>query len=405
MAQPGIFFEAPEAYELPGTDNYWNAMVRDICRALTAAGEPCAPFDLDLQGKQGKTVSFDASALPPFMLTLNFKAGVNFNSSLWIEHKGEKLPMTSVLPVKHITLLLDHPFHCLETIEETRQLDDRMGRPATKLGVMDDGHVRYLEAVGLPREDIFRWPQAGPDPQPVPGQRNRDIGAAFHGTVNDAEPFDAFCQRLSVKGSGVNMVRNCIDSIMEEPIDVYDAVVRHITTPAGIDPSPRATVIFCREIDRLTRDIRRGCLLGGLKDLDIHYIGRVGPAFQAANPKGVYAGPLPFSEVVAYLRRSKVALYDTINLRDSALIRLFYSIQAGCVPASEMNGYLAREFSDGVDVIALNLNDPAGNTERIRSAIADPARAESLAEAARRTCANGHTWAHRIGPLVGAIRN
>ena len=398
MTQPGIFFEGVDIYGLPGKDSYWNATVRDICRALTEAGEPCAP--LNLQDQENTTLSFDVSALPPFAITWNFNCG------RWVMHQGQQVRITSVLPVKNIALLWDHPFHWIETIQEMRQLDEQMGRPPVHVGVMDDGHMRYLEAAGLPKETIFRWRQAGPPPHAVPAQTDRDIEVVFHGSINDVESFDTFCQRLGLTDPTImNMVQNCIASIMEEPIDVFDAVIRHVSKPAGADPSPQATANLCREIDRLTRDIRRFGLLSGLKDLDVHYIGHVSPAFQEENPKGVYLGPLPFDEIITHLRRSKVILYDTINFRDAAVMRLFYSIQEGCVPASEMNSHITDEFSDGVDIIALNLRDPIGNIERIRSVLNDPTLAEDLAAKARQTCADSHTWTQRIDPLVRAIRN
>jgi hypothetical protein len=146
-------------------------------------------------------------------------------------------------------------------------------------------------------------------------------------------------------------------------------------------------------------------LLGGLRDLEIHFIGKVDPAFQAANPNGVFTGPLPYGEIVGYLQRSRTVLYDTINFRDAAVMRLFYSIQEGCVPAAELNSYLKKEFTDGSDILALNLQDPQGNLARLCDVIAAPAMAQALSDAARHTCAARHTWANRIGPLVNAIQN
>ena len=400
MTKPGIFFEGVDIYGLPDKDSYWNATVRDICRAMNNAGVRCAP--LNLQDDENTTVSFDTAALPPFAISWNF------NNGRWAIYEGRQVRMTSILPVRNIALLWDHPFHWIETIDEMLEIDRQTGRQPFHVGVMDDGHITYLRESGMPSKQIFRWQQAGPppaDPPPMP-QIDRDIGAVFHGTINDVESFGDFCARIKMSDPmAMRCLENCIAAIIEETIDVHAAVISHVVGPAGMDAAPLATAPLCRAIDRLTRDIRRVALLGGLRDLEIHFIGKVDPVFQAANPNGVFTGPLPYGEIVGYLQRSRTVLYDTINFRDAAVMRLFYSIQEGCVPAAELNSYLKQEFTDGSDILALNLQDPQGNLARLCDVIAAPAMAQALSDAARHTCAARHTWANRIGPLVNAIQN
>ena len=399
MTKPGIFFEGVDIYGLPDKDSYWNTAVRDICRAMDDWGVPCAP--LNLQDEDNTTLSFDTSALPPFAISWNF------NNGRWVIHKGQQVRMTSILPVKNIALLWDHPFHWIETIDEMCNIDRQTGRQPCHVGVMDDGHITYLREAGMPLEQIFCWKQAGPTPtglQPPP-QIDRDIGAVFHGTINDVESFRDFCARIRISDPIImRLLENCIAAVIEETIDVHAAVIRHVVDPAGMDPAPLATAPLCREIDRLTRDIRRVALLGGLRDLEIHFIGKVDPAFQAANPKGVFPGPLSFGKIIRYLQRCRTVLYDTINFRDAAVMRLFYSIQEGCVPAAELNKYLEQEFTDGSNILALNLQDPQGNLARLHDVIATPTVAQALSDSARHTCAARHTWTNRIGPLVNAIQ-
>jgi len=398
MTNPGIFFEGVDIYGLSEGDSYWNATVRDICAALGKANIPCSP--LNLQDHEYSTFSFDTSALPPFAIAWNF------NNGRWALYEGRQVRMTSILPVKIIGLLWDHPFHWTETILEMREFDERVGRPPFHIGVMDRGHVDYLTAMGLARDQIFEWRQAGPTAIEVPPMTDRTVDFVFHGTINEVEGFDDFCQRLEITdGAVARGLQDCIAAIIEEPIDVYAAVLRHIVNPCGMDPSVLTTAQLCREIDRLTRDIRRVALLGGLRNLEIHYIGNVNKAFQAANPKGVFLGALPFGEIVTYLQNTKVALYDTINFRDAAVMRLFYSIQQGCAPAAEMNTYLEQEFVNGESILALNLRDPADNTARLQDAVTADDTLQRLADRARALCTERHTWDQRIAPLANAIRS
>ena len=146
MTKPGIFFEGVDIYGLPDKDSYWNTTIRDICRAMDDWGVPCAP--LNLQDEENTTLSFDTSALPPFAISWNF------NNGRWVIYKGQQVRMTSILPVKNIALLWDHPFHWIETIDEMCNIDRQTGRQPFHVGVMDDGHITYLREAGMPLEQI-----------------------------------------------------------------------------------------------------------------------------------------------------------------------------------------------------------------------------------------------------------
>ncbi len=397
MNAPGIFFEGIDIYGLEGADSYWNVTVRDICSALSAGGVPCEP--LRLHDRENTTLSFDPSALPPFAISWNF------NNGRWAMYQGRQVRMTSVLPVRNIVLLWDHPVHWAETIQETQEFDQQFGRPPFFIGVMDSGHMDFLIDMGVGRDQIFRWRQAGPPaPENVPDMTERSVDFAFHGTINDVEEFEKFCTRNEISDPVVMVgLQKAIAAIIEEPVDVYAAVVEHIAQPGVFDAAPMAIAPLCRELDRLTRDIRRVALLGGLRDLNIHYIGKVDGAFQATNPNSVFHGAMPFNEIEAYLRNTKVVFYDTINFRDAAVMRLFYSIQQGCAPAAEMNAYLRNAFTDGENILALTLADPASNSARLRDMVANPAALSAIAAAAQYECGVHHTWAQRIKPLIDAV--
>ena len=396
--KPGLFFEGVDIYGLPGTDSYWNMTVRDTCRALSATGEACEPFSLE--DKEGKNLSFNTAELPPYVITWNF------NSGRWVLHNGERMRIIYMLPVKNIVLLWDHPVHLAETIQEMRMHDQRIDRPPFHIGVMDDGHMAYLIEIGIEKERIFRWRQAGPAPlTDTPDITAREIDYIFHGTINAIEAFETFCQRVHLTDAAVKVgLQKAIEEIVEESADVYAVVRDRLILPFGLAQNPLDAAALTREVDRLTRDIRRFALLTGMSQLTIHYIGRIDPEFQAANPNGVFMGPLGFDAIAGHLLNAKVALYDTINFRDAAVMRLFYSIAHGCAPAAEMNAYLKREFAADRSILGLDLRDPAGNVGRLRDMVGSPARVAEVAEAAKRRCAEAHTWDRRIDPLLSAIK-
>ena len=351
---PGIFFEAVDTYGLESPESYWNTMVRDVARALSEAGAPCEPFSL--QDRELDHISFDTSALPGFALSWNFNCG------RWALHRGEKVSIASFLPVKQIVLLMDHPVHWAESVQRMRVSDAEVARPPFHIGAMDAGHVDYLVELGLAPERVFQMRQAGPPPNPDPPDfDDREIDFLFHGTINGIEDFETFCARNAIADDGVKLaVQRAITQIIEEPVDVYAAVRDLVILPYGLAATPLDAARLTREIDSLTRAIRRFAFLSGLGGLKIHYIGAVDPEFQAANPNGAYLGSLAFDAIKRHLDTAKVNLSETINLRDSALIRLFYAAAHGCVPATEMNPYLEAEFGDGQSILALTLGDPAG---------------------------------------------
>ena len=299
-------------------------MTRDLAAALLAAGQPC---DVVNPGLEKKHPCIDREAPPPFFLTWNFNCG-----RLAVVD-GKTVMYTAAFAVRHVTLLLDHPIYLFDRIQETLKLHQELGRERPYMGVMDVGHMAYLKAIGVPEDHMFQFRQAGPEARLVPPHGLRDLDIVFHGTINAVEKFPDFCTRIGIKDRGMKAALNaCVMNILEEPIDVYEAFSRHVLERCtGVRPSATAVAFLCRQVDRLTRDIRRVALLRSLSKLPTQFVGNVAPEFRADNPKGIYHGALPFSAVSALLERSKIALADTANFRDSGLMRLFYSIQAGCV--------------------------------------------------------------------------
>ncbi len=95
---------------------------------------------------------------------------------------------------------------------------------------------------------------------------------------------------------------------------------------------------------------------------------------------------------------ARIAINDTVNLGGAMLIRFFYPMAVGCLVATEVNDFVAREFRDGENVIGLAPDDPA-NGERIRVILEHPEQAQAMADAATATYAAGHTWSHRVEAL------
>ena len=156
------------------------------------------------------------------------------------------------------------------------------------------------------------------------------------------------------------------------------------------------------KIDIRVRNMRRYRLLTRLKDVPVHIYGHVGPKASRLVPNGIFHAPVPFSAMLDLFDNSRVVLNDTINLRDSALIRLFYSMARGCVVATEMNRFVANAFTPLGEIIPMS-GDAEEGMALLRQCVEAPDSCQEMAEAALATYQAGHTWSHRIDGLVKAI--
>lgn len=389
LGAQGLFFVNSTTYGGIAA-GYWSAMAADLGAAMTQAGLPVRPFDLtDTRAAVDLLDGLAGNRAPPFCVT--------FNLSPRLQIEGDGLRLWKRLPCPLVTLLLDHPVHLGEAIGAM----NRDGQAGPRLwGAMEQGHLDFLRQMGLGGDSLFLLPQAGPPPAPaVAGFAERPVPIAFTGSIDTLEGDAAFAAGLGLEPRATALA---VAEILDGGDDPFTITLRHLSHALAGRPAEESWRL-ARALDRRARTLRRWRLFAALEGLPVHIHGDIHDDFRRRFPGFAYPGPLTWPETLELYGRSKLVLNDTINLRGSALIRLYYAMARGAVAATEMNGFLATNFHPEREVLGLDARRP-GEAGRVAALLADPARWQGMARAASARASSRHQWRHRLAPLVRALK-
>ena len=303
------------------------------------------------------------------------------------------------IPARPVILFLDHPVHEAEAIKvfEARSAQRQDVAPPL-YGIMDQDHLTFLLDQGISTDRVFPFPQGGPpaNPNALP-ICERPIDIIFHGNIPDPESELEFFDRLGMADpKAQELMREVIDLVLHGEADPYGAA-RLVLKRLGYD-APVAAARMAIDVDLRTRRLRRWQFLSNLKDLNVVFCGDISHAFQKENPNGLYWGPKSFVEIMELVKRSKIMLNETINLRHAALFRLHYAMAEGCVVASQRNSGLERHFQDDENILLLN--DNADDGLRLRALLSAPDRLQRMADNASIIHSRHHSWDNRLQPLL-----
>ena len=397
-----LFFSVQHAYGA-SQNNYWSAMIKDICAALNRAGTQCDIVEAKNNNDFQNFLCVAIRENRKFIATFNFVAPFPEISVC-----GNKVLMQELFSARSVTIFLDHPVHLTNAIGRFEQSGRRhnyrpTAAPLPVYGIMESGHAEILHDLGVDSKRIFLFPQAGPSPlqvslQPLP---KRPIDLLFHGTISDVMPEEDFLKKHGLQHPSVReTVSQALSDALDGNEDIYISVKSGLSR-RGIQNNVPRDAELARLLNLRARAIRRWKLLSTLSDIEVHFCGDVSDRFKAENPKGIYHGPMSFSAVCDLLKQTKVALNDTINLRQAALIRFHYAMAHGCVVATEGNDWIRTNYSDGDDVLVLK----GGGTDKakITALLGDLDYAQSVACAGMAKQVAGHQWDHRLPPFLNAL--
>lgn len=380
--------------------SYWTIMGQDIAAALAVRGHQLSVINIAREDHRNILFPMLLGGPAPDAFVL-----FNFLPKFEAPDKSET-GLMGKLTGKIVCICLDHPIHLAKTLREQAALI--AAHPALRtrrwFGVMEPSHMACVESLGFARERIFVMGQGGPplaETTPLP-LAERSIPFLFAGTIGPMADMDAFAQALRVTNPDD---RAALDAAIAETIDgkrdVFE-IVRDRFAPAVAAGRLRDVHALAATIDKRARQMRRRRLLLGLRHLPIQFCGDIDPGFLADFPNAKRRGRISFADTLALMRDTRVVINDTINLRQSALIRFFYAAGEGCVLASETNPFIAQAFPPGEAMIAL---DGRGGTDAgmLTAALDNPVALQSIADRGRALMGASHTWAHRIDGLVAAL--
>lgn len=379
---------------------YWAIMLEDMVAALNGLGESCT-----VKPPTGDEVMAFARSLedektrPDYVLLFNYQPMIYINGE-----PTSKAGLWKYVPIKQISILLDHPLHQLGSLFEQRRYAESMpGMPPRCVGVMEAGHRRCLQSLGFDVSHCFVCPQGGPLPKPERKPlRERTIEVLFTGTINDPVGDREFCESQGIRDP---LLQRRVGAITEAVIDGEDDVYEIVATgwsDTMVSAEIPAPTALAYEIDLRARNIRRYRLLNRFKDVPVHVYGFLGSNTAKLVPRGIFHEPVPFAKVLDLLDNTRMVVNDTINLRDSMLIRLFYAMARGCVAATEVNRFMTKSFKPFAEFIPMS-GDVGAGMAVIEQCVRDPDSCQDMVESAVATYQAGHLWSHRLGGLVDVI--
>lgn len=392
-------------------DGYAHILGRDIAAGLAANGWPCeavAPW-IDPHLK-----AVFEGGLPPFVLAFNLypDTEIDVNSRAG---KTEKILLFQLLQdflkVPVICILCDHVAHHLAYIARYRLDDDGSPKYASPsdgiaFAPLEPGSFPFLEMITVPRSKMICLPWGGPPPAPDPKPfKDRAYQYVFQGSLEELESGREFMRRRKADGMSPPVVRGLLraaERAVEENEDIHVIVLAEMRK-AGIDTA-RLTVFDLAKMvghaDRRARTIRRDRFLSAFAKLPVHFFGRYPKNFCRKFRRARFHGLKTFGEVTEIAGNAKIALCETINLRENVHMRLPYSMAQGClVVAEKSNLRLGRDFTDMKNIVfsAHPYQDAAGKVEAI---LADPRLGQDMIDAARPIYQSRYTWRETVKVLA-----
>jgi len=370
-------------------------MLKDIHAALGACAEDAHLFLMDsaegLADVRGRAQALHQAGRAVFLFDLNG----TFN-----------LPPSADTPLRRrFTLLLDHPYFHLEKLAGNTQ--------GLSVGVVDRSHIPALADWGL-RCPVHFMPHAGPDPDPHPlAFRRRDIDVLFCANLSPLiieEVFHHNLNRLSPPLRAV--VIDAIGRNREQGAPVHAALreAQRETTGrplSALSPADlRAAVTL---IEHLTVGIARRDIVEALartRGLRIHIVGNAPEVVDldrlTPGPDVRIHGVLPFDQVVALMRRSRLVVNANLSIADGSHERIWQAIAAGSMVLTHDSAFMREAFGDGNGILFL-----PGETSRLPdwlpAQLKDADSGEAQAGKARSIYLRDHVWRRRIRILTDVL--
>jgi hypothetical protein len=398
IREVGLFFLNETQYG-NSRDSYWSLLVEDVAAALSARQHPCVPFDVTSKDQLDFLAAVcNQGGFPRFI------ANFNFCPALTSPENMSKIGLLGNAPFPSLALFMDHPCHLAEPIGEMEALIEKQPElaPLRRYLIIEEEHRAFMHYLGVPDERIGVMAQGGPPPgEPRSRFVERNIPLVFAGTIIPLDADSAFHLRAGCSDPAhAAALDQAVHETLEGTRDIFEIVRDAFAGLLDGETAPDlADLVSC--VDTRTRAIRRHSMLEPLKNLPIHFFGNIAPEFRRDRPLSIFHGPVTYRDLLNIFDRTKVVLNDSINLRSSALVRMYYPMARGCLIAGTADDFLTSAFQDGEEMLFLRPGKEG--RDALRECLRDVARCETMAEAGKARYAAGHTWGHRIGPLIDIL--
>jgi len=370
--------------------SYWAVMIDDINKALSSRGIQSDRIKgFDKADVEKLNVLHGAGNDPDFILTFNMLPDLKFQKQYYVDAVKSKV----------ICLFMDNPIWHLQIFTAFTRWRE------FEFGIMDAAHKTILQNVGVMDENIFLFPQAGPEikSDPIPF-KDRDNDVMFMGGIGKATTDVEFLSQFSNTNDAIRRaLLMAHDRVLEQSEEAL-AAFRSSLIEAGEERAIPLQILShaASSIDRRARTIRRYRLFSTLKKIPIIFYGTYDEQFIKSQPHATFKNGVTFKNIETAMGNTKIVINDNINMQGAALMRFFYGLSQGTLMASELNDYLSSDFKSGEHVIELGIAD-VDNAVPIQNALACPDAAQNMIDQASHVYASSHTWMARLETLQSMI--
>jgi glycosyltransferase involved in cell wall biosynthesis len=278
------------------------------------------------------------------------------------------------------------------------------------VGVVDATHMTALADRGMKTPVVF-LPHAGPDPELAPRpMKERDIDLLFCGNISPLVIGDVFKDRLAALEKGAQgVVLDAIDHVLEEGRDIHSAL-KEAVAGRGLTLSG-FSLDDLRVIITMVKAFAAGKLrleylsrLIALSGPAIHMVGDLeGILGQGSGvepgPGVVFHGSLPFTEVKAMMRRTKISVNANFTIAGGSHERIWQGMAVGCLTLTNESYFMRANFEENRNILFFPRRAEE-MAETVCRALADSDRLQEMTNSAHEIYAAGHTWEKRVKAIL-----
>ena len=311
---------------------------------------------------------------------------------------GTDLRWPDDLMPRKFSFMVDHPTRFLDRMTPFAQV--------TTFGMVDRAHGPALADMGFDWDTVF-FPHGGPEPDDDPRpMAERDIDILFAGNI--------FLKPGSPLWNGQlvdppDFLARAIDKAYRQVAEARRGAYEAFTdacTGQGVDPGRIEVASLCqvlRIVEMYAEGARRHQVLSGLGDFNVHIAGQIsddgGPV---SLPNATLHGEVTFDELLSLMGRTKILINSTPKFSDGSHERIWYGMAKGCAILTTPSRFLAESFTPDENILFMP-DGPDELASRLGGLLADTARLDDIARAARPIYAAHHTWRERVKIIDRAV--
>ncbi len=301
--------------------------------------------------------------------------------------------------VPFYNILMDHPFHYKEMLEQAPQ--------QAVLLCMDENHAAYVRRFfpNIKRTEFF--PHAGIEAAadgdfaylPL-AERKIDVlyagglsRYAAEGLIPDLGKivdFDAFV-----------LVKNALERLIQEPDYTTEFVIEQCLKDLNFtfDNQKLGEIVAkLRFVDAFAVSFYREQMVRMLVEsgVTVTVFGTGWNRCEWEHPNLVYGGGIPPYQILELMRQSRIVLNTMTWFKRGAHDRIFNGMLAGAAVVSDTSAYLEECFTSGRELQMFSLKDMRGLVDSVRDLLTDPKRAQNMADCGYQAARDKHRWINRL---------